>query len=670
MDEGLASVGSGARRARRERFFETGSCESDTVSSCAVTVASVMPTLRWASILSFAVPFALAMLCAGNGMGFYDSPEIASAGAGLGVTHPPGHPLFVILAAMATMIPVGAVPLRIALLEATCLGILGWLSFQVAHALARRVSAGVLSPSWTHGLALASALVATVGPGVVRQSTRVEVYALAAVLAVSLLALASRRDLSAWRARVGLFLFALGVANHHFIMLTAAPLLVWIVLERWRQARCRMSGVPWRFVVACGVLFLVGLVPYALLPLRADAPASLPRVRSFADFIEVVSARVFVRNTGGGVPGSAGGRMFDVLDWFGESVTPVGLLFALGGLYVSLRVSGARTDALRLLLLVGVVSVARAWLGFVRNNPDAAGYLVPAIVALGIASVGFSTGVLRALRQSPPAPRGPSRSARVMLFLLLVGGPVTLPVYLTYASVRASAVDRTYVPETLAVAVLGPLPPRCVLFVHDPQMVFRLGYATLVEGERPDVTVVPVPLLGYPGMVASLLARDAALRPLMTHYLLRPDQGLPSRGLSSLAMQRPVALEIDPRNVQDNVSVLLPRGLVAQVTPEPTTLAAVRGAAAAHFARMDQLAGLLERASAARELVDEVLLWRAYNDALFFAARGARAEARHAVANGLARAPTARELIALQQRLMEPGEGPVDITAFLTRENR
>src|SRR5262245_32188600 len=50
---------------------------------------------RWASLASFAVPFALGALCAGNGMGFYDSPELAAAGVGVGVTHPPGHPLFV-----------------------------------------------------------------------------------------------------------------------------------------------------------------------------------------------------------------------------------------------------------------------------------------------------------------------------------------------------------------------------------------------------------------------------------------------------------------------------------------------------------------------------------------------------------------------------------------------
>jgi hypothetical protein len=253
-----------------------------------------------------------------------------------------------------------------------------------------------------------------------------------------------------------------------------------------------------------------------------------------------------------------------------------------------------------------------------------------------------------------------------MLRVLLVGGPMVLPAYLLIASVRASAVDRTYAPESLALATLSALPPRTLLFAYDPQTIFRLRYAMLVEGERPDVVVVPVPMLGYPGMTGSLFARDRALTPIMTQYMLRPDQGISPRLLSSLATERVVALELDPRNIAANVASVLPRGPVSQVMSEPTTLAAVRGAAAAHFTRMDQLGALLERDPGARSLVDESLLWRSYTDALFFAARGARAEARRSVARGLARDPAAHELLALRDALGGTAEGPLDVRPFLT----
>jgi hypothetical protein len=133
----------------------------------------------WAARAAFVLPAALAGLCAGNEMGFYDSPELAAAGAGLGVTHPPGHPAWVVLAALATLVPLGAVPLRIALLSALCLGAIGRLAYAAADALVARVAGAHAGRRLRPAIALASALTATLGPGTFRQATRVEVYALA-----------------------------------------------------------------------------------------------------------------------------------------------------------------------------------------------------------------------------------------------------------------------------------------------------------------------------------------------------------------------------------------------------------------------------------------------------------------------------------------------------------
>ncbi len=596
-------------------------------------------------------------------MGFYDSPELAAAGGGLGVTHPPGHPVWSTLAAVCSLVPLGALPFRIAVGEALCLGGIAWFALHAAFGLFQRV-AGTHGTRLAPWAALAAALAATLGTGVFRQATRVEVYALAGWVTVGLLALSLDRERpSSVRMREGALLLGLGLANHHFIAITAAPLLVWIASERWRDTRPGRV----RAVLASAAFMAPGLAVYALLPLRARAAASLARVRSLGDFLDVASARVFVKNTGLGVPGSAGMRALDVLDWMGETLTPVGLLFAVGGLYAALRQRDARRDAWRVITLVGVVAVARGWLGFVHDNPDAAGYLVPAFVALGVLGAAFSASAVRALAEAPAPPQGPSKPARAMLAMLLIGGPLALPVYLAARSVQASTVDRSSAPVTLAAATLAQLPPRALLFAYDPQTVFRLRYAMLVDGERPDVTVVPVPLLGYPGMIDHLLTRSRALAPILTEYVLRPDRGLSARGLSSLAVAHPVFLEIDPRNVRDNVAMLLPRGVVAQEMPEPTTLAAVRGAAAGHFARMDQLTAQLARDPSARSLVNEALLWHAYTAALYFAARGARPEARRALAAARRIAPSAAELDALSLALATPGEGPIDVTPFLTR---
>ena len=161
------------------------------------------------------------------------------------------------------------------------------------------------------------------------------------------------------------------------------------------------------------------------------------------------------------------------------------------------------------------------------------------------------------------------------------------------------------------------------------------GSAACREGERPDVTVVSVPMLGYPGVVDATRQKRPIPTFPATQVVLRPDRMPPLRVLATLALSRPVALEIDPRNVGELFAYVLPHGLLSELLPEPTTLAAVRGAATAHFARMDLLTDLLHRESDARPRVDEVLLWHDYTDALYFAERGAFPEARSAVRRGL-----------------------------------
>lgn len=619
---------------------------------------------------SFALPWAASALGAGASMGFYDAAELSAAAHGLGVTHPPGHPLWVAVAALASLLPIGTVPLRIALVSGLLLGVAGRLAYGVALRLARSaLDDESLDGRWDRALpplaALSAALLATVGPAVLRQATRAEVYALAGTLAVAVLALAVDATLPlAVRARATVLALALGGANHHFIALTAAPVALLTVGEHLR-------GVDWpqrrRALAAWAAFGAIGLSPYALLFLRAGTGASLVRVRTPGDFLWTVSARAFQKNMAGGVPGTFGEHLLDVLEWVGASVTPAGILMALVGAVALLR-AGSRHDARPAVARLGLLAVsvfgARALLGFVAGNPDAAGYLVPGVVAVACLSAGFATAFWRAIRTAPAAPEGPSPAARRALVALLVAAPLALPAYAAARGYAATAGDRGYAPEAAAQALLGPLPPRAVVLAYAPETAFRARYAQRVEGERPDVTVVPVPFLPYPGMNNTLLAQDPDLLPLIRDYLAR-GEARPEE-IGALAMARPARIELDPRNVSAMVPYVVLRGPLAEVRGEPNTLAAVRATAAAHFATVDALeaevagdgAGLDPKAS-------ELLLWRSYNDALFLAARGARPEALTAIRHALTRAPEDRALLGLRDAVTAPGEGPVDVRPFV-----
>lgn len=625
------------------------------------------PARAYAPVLAFALPALAGVFAGGNSMGFYDAPELASCGAGLGVSHPPGHPLFVALAAVASLLPVGAVPLRIALLGALCLGIMGRLAYGLALPLVDALIDGPAAlPSARRApwLALGHSLGAVVGIVALRQSSRPEVYALAGLLAALTLFLgAAPVGLSpAARARLGVLALALGGTNHHFIALTTAPVAVLALVDRARAKGWR--SIP-RALVPWAALGALGLAPYALLGLRARAAASIVRVRTGGDLVWTVTARAFQKNTGGGVPGTFREHLLDVLDWIGSSLSPVGLLAAVVALFVASRRKVPWALRLGLAALAGML--ARAGLGFVAGNPDAAGYLVPAVFSLGVLGAAASSYGWRRIHDAPPFPDGPSPLARRLLGVALVALPALTFIPMGALALYETLGDRGDAPEVVTAADLDALPARAVVLAYAPETVFRLRYAQLVEGERPDVTLIPAPFVPWPGMTNTLLARDGALLPVVRDFLSRGEPRM--SGLLDLATRRPVRIELDPHNLFDAIPYVLPRGNFAEVRTEPTTLTAVRATAPAHLARMERMREALQRSPGAdREpRIAEYVLWRAYHDALFFAARGARNEARAAVAAARRVHPNERELVGLAAELDAQGEGPVDVRPYVVR---
>src|SRR5690606_10740293 len=89
------------------------------------------------------------------------------------------------------------------------------------------------------------------------------------------------------------------------------------------------------------------------------------------------------------------------------------------------------------------------------------------------------------------------------------------------------------------------LPPRAIVLAHGAQTYFRWVGSAAVERPRPDVTVVPVPLLTYPGMIDALVSEAPVLTPLLRGYLL--EGRFLESDLQSLAAIRPLRMELDPR---------------------------------------------------------------------------------------------------------------------------
>ncbi len=185
-----------------------------------------------------------------------DSGELAAAACATGVAHPPGYPLWTLLAKVTLALPLGTPGWRVNLLSALCTA--GAAAF-VCHALVgatRRVLAGVVAGA---GFALS--------PLVFRYSIQAEVFPLNELLGAALLAVAvahSRRP-AARTLWLGALVTGLGGANHHTFALLALPVGAWAL---W-AARAVLDARA----IAGGIASLAaGLLPYLYLPLAARHP--------------------------------------------------------------------------------------------------------------------------------------------------------------------------------------------------------------------------------------------------------------------------------------------------------------------------------------------------------------------------------------------------------------
>jgi hypothetical protein len=183
-----------------------------------------------------------------------DSPELTAAAYQLGIPHPTGYPLYMLLAHAAIhLLPFGDVAHRVNLFSALCAaGAVG-----VMHRLATHLTRSLVG-GWAAALTLALA------PLFWSQAVIAEVYPLAALLTLSLFLQVLLWDQTGdlrhlkWAA----FLTGLNLAHHLTISLLAPGLILFALTSRHRREGLR------RLPQLVG-LMLLPLLLYLYLPIRA-----------------------------------------------------------------------------------------------------------------------------------------------------------------------------------------------------------------------------------------------------------------------------------------------------------------------------------------------------------------------------------------------------------------
>ncbi len=244
----------------RDRMF-AGFRARDTVPAC----------------FAFAVSLSVYLFTLAPTITFGDSGELATAACTLGIAHPPGYPLWLIIAKLFSFLPIGGPAYRLnlmsAMLDAAAVGVLTLVICRTlpkvcARAIPRDAFDSPVAGMIVGSAASTAALILAFSPSFWHQSVIAEVYALNSLLVCLILLL-----LVMWGEhpeRNGLLfavslLFGAGQANHQTLLLMGPAIAAFVLLVR---PRALLSP---RLKFGCAGLFLLGLSLYVYLPIRASA---------------------------------------------------------------------------------------------------------------------------------------------------------------------------------------------------------------------------------------------------------------------------------------------------------------------------------------------------------------------------------------------------------------
>jgi Protein of unknown function (DUF2723) len=508
----------------------------------------------------------LATLLPGIGSG--DTAEFQRVAPTLGVAHPTGYPLYIMLGWLWNHLPLGGTPAwRMNLFSAFTAALVVGALFLVARALGQ-------APVVAAAAALALASSSTFWS----QATIAEVYALAALIqALLLLALLRWRqgrypdESRGWPLWIAGLLLGLGLAHHRTIVLIIPGALLFLGLEA-RGLRLVAKQQPQvsslkSQVSRAALAALAGCLLYLYLPLRA--PQWIDSPRAFAQYVAGASALSawLTPEQPWRVAWEHVRELAQRLIW--PQFFPLGALLALLGAVHLWR----RDHAAAALLTIGYALVLLFCTLFFVQDVEVfmiSAHLIAALL-LGEGArfllEGLKVGTLAGFHLPTFQP---SNVQRISLALLI------LPILLVIRNLGPIRAANTGANEAIARSTLAQPLPMGALLIVDWEAVEGLRYLQTIEHARPDVEVRPL------NVDVARADAEAALHSGRAVYLLRPQ---PDLGLSQSPEGRlwrvsiaPLALHTDTpaeQGWQDGITLRgfsLPHGPYQPGDSVPVTL--------------------------------------------------------------------------------------------------
>jgi len=425
-----------------------------------------------------------------------DSGDLVTAAYTLGVAHPPGYPLFILLAKLFTLLPLGEVAYRVNLMSAVLAAAAASAVYFVILLLRPR---DIRAPS-TLIIAAASALLLGLSRTFWAQAIIAEVYSLNALLVALLIlfvTLYSRTRERKWLWATGLAL-GLGLSNHFSVLLFVPGALFLILKSRHPQPATYLGAVAF---------FLLGLSPYLYLPLRSaqHPPLAWGAPHTWSGFCWTVSARIYGEYLLGLPLAYLPARITSWLDMLHQQFTWMGLALGLVGVW-DLWEENREWLVFSLTSFGAVVIYSLTY-----NTTDSYVYLIPSYVLF---AVWMARGASYLLREvwlpwaTKRRDRGLSESRLISLASLSL---FLIPMLV--ARTNLSAVDLSADREAYeyAAQVFASVPPDAVIIADTDAHIFSLWYVGYVEATEPVAVVVAEGLFQYQWYKDALSRHDPRL---------------------------------------------------------------------------------------------------------------------------------------------------------------
>lgn len=441
---------------------------------------------------------------------YWDAGEFLAAIHSLGIPHPPGTPMFVLIANVWAKIFSSvfgfaySVNMFSAVCTATACGIAAWLmqrwTGDSIAAAAGGLSAGLMSSVWLN-------------------ATETEVYAPALLVSLILLLVADRaRETRDWRWLI-LLAYMIGFGySLQLSALVAAPAAVFLALWRWPLRGGRFPTDKPRGFLSTGVSMAVvatlgaSAVLFMLVRARHDPAINQGNPATWQALSDVITRRQYLPVSM--LPRQAPfylqiGNVFEYADWqvalgFAPDPPPTFARTAATVFFATLGIVGfvwhrwkhaPSWEAMTLLFITATLGVV-VYLNMKASPSYGGGFLAATakhearerdyFFALGFVCWGMwaGAGAVRTLSRFGR----PGQFAGVAI--------AALPAVLNWSAVDRNHNAQAYDPRNNAARILMRAPKNAVVFAVGDNDTYPVWYMQDVEGLRRDVTIVTLPLLG------------------------------------------------------------------------------------------------------------------------------------------------------------------------------